>query len=834
MNYKISTIASILGLKVPPLIGEATISRLLTDSRALITPDKVLFFAIPTDGNDGHRFIGDLYSRGVKHFVVDHIPEPFASNPDLYPGINFMKVPSVIEALQTLSKRHRLRFDIPVIGITGSAGKTTVKEWIYQALHHDYVIARSPRSFNSRLGVPLSVWRMSPQCTLGIFEAGISRHGEMDALADIIRPTIGVFTCLNDEHDEGFDSRRQKCIDKARLFRDSAYVVYNADDRLISGVINDTCPKPVKVGWSMTDPKAAIYISSVTRDHGSTILNYHGMMGEGEISIPFDSDNDVQNAIHCLAALLCLKQPVDYISARMSGLSNIGTRLNVIEGVNNCMLMYDYFTPDLTSLWLALDFLGRRLTSTHSLTVILSDLQCERGEEEKTYISCVKLLRSRGVTRILGIGPDISSRAQLFGPGSRFFKNINQFIEEMSPGDFNNEFILIKGPYRARFDKLSELFEARHQETVLEVNLDAIVNNYNHYRSLLPRTTGLVGMVKAKAYGAGSLEVAKTLQSQGAAYLAVALLDEGVALRNAGVSMPVMVLNPRVLNYRTLFTYRLEPEIYSFDILEEVIAEGKKWGVTGYPIHIKFDTGMHRLGFTEADLPKLTSVLAAQDIVTVATAFSHLACADCPGQKDMDDYTQMQLDTFDRCCDSLIDSLDYYVKRHILNTAGIARFGMEREDDLARLGVGLYGIDPLPADGDQPSPLRPVSELSTIITALHSWPEGTTIGYSRKGLLKRPSVIATLPLGYADGLNRHLGNGNMSFLVNGHRCPTVGNICMDACMIDVTDVACSVGDTVEIFGTNIPVTEIAEKLETIPYEVLTSVSDRVKRIYFRE
>lgn len=831
MNYKLSTIASALGLKISSLKAASTVSILLTDSRALTDAEKTIFFAIRTPGNDGHRYILDLYKRGVRTFVVDHIPETIEAMPDKFMDANFLVVSSPVNALQALARRHRARFNIPVIGITGSMGKTVVKEWLFQALHHDYKITRSPLSFNSRIGVPLSVWGLTPQSTLGIFEAGISEKNEMDPIASVIKPTIGVFTCLNEEHDDGFDSRRQKCEEKAKLFRSCEYVVYNADDRLISSVIRETCPHPWKMCWSMKDPSAPIYISSIFREHENTIIDFRCPMGQGEITLPFDNESEIQNALHCLAVMICLQQPLDYIAARMSGLSHVDTRLNVIEGVNNCMIVFDRFTPDTTSLSLSLDFMTRRQTSNRTFTVILSDLQHDKSDVKRMYEACARMLKSKGVTRLIGIGPEISHYEHLFGLGSEFYNSTSEFIEAISPGDFNNEFILIKGAHRFKFDSLSEILEARHQETVLEVNLDAIVHNYNYYRALIPSTTGVVGMVKASAYGAGSLEVAKTLQSQGADYLAVAVLDEGVALRKAGITMPIMVLNPRVLNYRTLFSFHLEPEIYSFDILEEIIAEGRKWGVSEYPIHLKLDTGMHRLGFVENELPRLLDILSDQTTVSVATVFSHLAAADCPGDPALDSYTFMQLDTFDRCAEKISERLGYYVPKHILNTSGIERFGKSRDDDFVRLGIGLYGIEPIKSDS---SDLRPVSKLTSIITAIRHWPAGTTVGYSRKGVLTRDSVVATLPIGYADGLNRHLGNGRAEFYLNGYRCPTVGNICMDSCMIDVTDVTCSIGDTVEIFGNNVLVTELSDIIDTIPYEVLTSVSDRVKRIYYRE
>ncbi len=811
---------------------------LLTDSRDLAYPKRSIFFAIKTVVNDGHKYIEELYRSGVRAFVVERLPEEL----DVYSEAVFLKVPDVVVALQKLVAHHRSIVDgIPVVGITGSSGKTIVKEWLYQLLNDKYDIVRSPRSYNSQIGVPLSVWSLEPSTGLGIFEAGVSRIGEMDALEHVIRPNIGVFTCINGEHDEGFSSMHQKCMEKVRLFRNCRHVIYCADDRHIRDAVEESCNRDSLVPWSLSDSTAALYISSVEPgDGGNTLIKYKfsGVGGDnhghddkvnGEITVPFNTRIDVENAIHCLAVCLCLGISSDYLSDRVPRLTKVDTRLKVIEGVNNCMIAYDAYTNDYSALGPTLDFMNRRRTARRSHTVILSDPQFEhQRSEDMVYEMYAGLLKAKGVSRVIGVGPGMCAHRHLFVVNYLCFESTKELQQHLSVGDFSNEFILLKGSPDFDFEKLSEMLEARHQETVLEVNLDAIVHNFNYYRSLLPQNTGLVGMVKASAYGMGALEVSKTLQSRGAAYLAVAVLDEGVTLREAGVTMPIMVLNPRVLNYRTLFSYNLEPEIYNFEILDQVIGEGKKCGVDHYPVHIKLDTGMHRLGFIEEELPRLLDIILAQHYIRVESVFSHLATADCT---DQNEYTMHQLELFDRCYDIISNRLPYHVKKHILNTAGIQRFADGRNDDMARLGLGLYGIDPVEGISRN---LRTVARLTTIVTALRRWPGDTSIGYSRRGYLKSPSVIATIPIGYADGLNRRLGNGRASFMVNGHRVPTVGNICMDSCMIDVTGIECSIGDTVEIFGPDVPVTEIAGVLDTIPYEVFTSVSTRVKRVYYRE
>lgn len=823
MLYSISRIAEILRLPQPHNAA-AMVSVLLTDSRSLTFPAESLFFALRTRNNDGHRYVGDLYSRGVRNFVVDHVPDGMASMPE----VNFLVVADVARALQTIARHHREQFSMPVIGITGSRGKTTVKEWLYQLLQPDYDIVRSPRSYNSQIGVPLSVWELNEDTELGIFEAGISIPGEMAKLQAIIRPNLGIITNIGDEHRDGFDSIRTKCEEKVLLLRDCDCIIYNADDPLIASTVAALSMPAREIAWSRKDASRPLFIKAIEKTHQSSVIHYTYLHADYEATVPFTADADIENAIHCIAAMLYLGRTPEVIAERLPRLVRVGTRLNVIEGVNDCMLVYDSYTSDLHSLAPALDFMARRATADRTMTVILSDVTHEDMTPRQLYRSIGRLLKQRGIDRLIGIGQEMKRNSRYFDENAIFYESTDEFLDAMSPSDFDHELILIKGANHFHFERLSDILEARQHESVLEVNLDAVVHNYNCFRSLLKPTTGIVCMVKASGYGAGSYELAKTLQSQGAAYLAVAVLDEGVDLRKAGITMPIMVLNPKVVNYKTLFSYRLEPEIYSFEILDEIMREAEKYGVTEYPVHIKLDTGMHRLGFLESDIPRLVSTLAGQDFVTPRSVFSHLAAADCP---DMDDYTMEQFAIFDRCCDRLQEGFSHHILRHILNSTGITRF-TGHQCDMVRLGICLYGIPTLD-DGSQ-SMLRPVSALHTVIISIKEWEAGTTIGYSRRGVLTRRSRVATIPVGYADGINRHLGNGHASFLVNGHRCPTIGNICMDACMIDVTDAPCEVGDSVEVFGQNISVCELAATLDTIPYEVLTSVSSRVKRIYYRE
>ena len=659
--------------------------------------------------------------------------------------------------------------------------------------------------------MPLSIWELDTDTSMAIFEAGISLPDEMTALQSIIRPNIGIITNIGPEHADGFTSLRAKCDEKVILMRDCDVIIYNGDDPVISEAVSDACIPAKEIAWSMRDSDRPLFISAIRRHKETTDIEYSYLRSDGAVTIPFTAESDIQNAIHCPALVLYLNRPADLTASRMSQLAPVATRMEVKEGVNDCLVIYDAYTSDLNSLQPALDFLNRRRTGRRSVTAIISDVMHETLEPQRLYREVARLLAQRGVDRVIGVGEEISANSRYFPADSRFFPSTSVMLSEMAADDFDRELVLVKGASRFHFELIAEMLEARQHETVLEVNLDALVSNFNIYRSMLRPTTGIICMVKASGYGAGSYELAKTLQAQGAAYMAVAVLDEGVELREAGITMPVMVMNPHVVNYKTMFAYRLEPEIYSFTILREIIREGEKCGVTDFPVHIKLATGMHRLGFTPEELPELIDLLRRQKVVRIQSLFSHLATADCP---ELNSYTEQQLAQFATMC-----------------AGRIVRFP-DHQYDMVRLGIGLYGVATLP--GGEPSGLRLVSSLRTVIIAIREWPAGTPIGYGCRGVCTRRSRIATIPVGYADGIDRHLGNGGMRVWINGHRCPSIGNICMDACMIDVTDADCQVGDRVEIFGDNVPVEDLSAALDTIPYEVLTSVSTRVKRIYYRE
>ena len=801
---------------------ESEIDWILTDSRSLCFAEETLFFALKTKRNDGHKYIPDLYKRGVRNFVVSDLPE----NMEDYEEANFLQMSHPLKGLQCLAEKYRSRFEVPVIGITGSNGKTIVKEWLYQLLSPERIITRSPRSYNSQIGVPLSVWLMNESTELGIFEAGISEMGEMKALQSIIRPSIGVLTNIGGAHQENFFSMTDKCMEKLALFKDCDVVVYDGDNDLISGCVSKSLFSAKEIAWSRVDNERPLFIESVTKNMVSTTVRYRYLGMPNEYTIPFIDEASVENSLHCLAVALYLMVPAEKIAERMAALEPVAMRLEVKEGKNGCVLINDSYNSDLASLDIALDFMSRRSEDKgRKRTLILSDM-LETGQTPKLlYRQVAELVQSRGIHKIIGVGEEIRSASFRFDMEKYFFQTTEELLASDLMEDFRNEVVLIKGSRAFHFDDISDRLELKVHETILEINLNALVNNLNYYRSKLKSETKIVCMVKASAYGAGSYEIAKTLQDCRVNYLAVAVADEGSELRKAGITRSIIVMNPELSAFKTMFDYKLEPEVYSFNLLNELIKAAEKEGVTNFPIHIKLDTGMHRLGFAPSDIPELVRRLKRQTAVIPRSVFSHLVGSD---GEQFDSFTRRQIETFEQASEQLQDSFSHKILRHICNTAGIERYP-GAQFDMVRLGLGLYGVCPFTN-----RILHNVSTLKTTILQIHEVPQDETVGYSRKGRLNRDSRIASIPIGYADGLNRRLGNGNAYCLVNGQKAPYVGNICMDVCMIDVTDIDCREGDKVVIFGDDLPVTVLSDILGTIPYEILTSVSNRVKRVYFQD
>ena len=834
MIYTIEKVATLIGAR---RYGEkeATIGWLLTDSRSLCFPEQTLFFALRTKRNDGHKYIDELYRRGVRSFVVEQEPADYQTR---FPEGNFLKVSSPLAALQRLAERHRDEFNIPVVGITGSNGKTWVKEWLYQILMPSMKVTRSPKSYNSQIGVPLSVWLLNEQTKVALFEAGISEPGEMLALRDIIQPSIGVLTSLGSAHQENFRSLDEKCMEKLQLFHDTEVMIYPSDDDTVSRCVRRSQYKGERIGWSRYSEKAPMYVRRIEKSHTSSLKSqisyiYKGV--EGSYEIPFIDEASIENSITCVTVALYLGLSPEEVAERMSQLEPIAMRLEVKEGQRGLTLINDSYNSDVNSLDIALDFMNRRIENKSQSsafntqvkkTLILSDIYQTGESSTELYREVSDLILKRGVDRFIGIGPEISSQASQIEIGQKwFFDNVEQFLQSNLFRSLNHEIVLLKGARPFGFERITELLEQKVHETILEVDLNAVVDNLNYFRSFLKPETKMVCMIKADAYGAGAVEIAKTLQDHRVDYLAVAVADEGVTLRNAGITQNIIVMNPEMSSFKTLFDYDLEPEVYSFRLMDALVKAARAQGITGWPVHLQLDTGMHRLGFDSSQIDELIERLKQQSAIIPRSVFSHFVGSD---SDDFDNFSATQFRVFDEGSKKIQAAFSHKILRHMDNSAGIEHFP-ERQMDMCRLGIGLYGVDPRTNNM-----LSTVSTLKTTILQLRRVPKEETVGYSRKGKLERDSIIAAIPIGYADGLNRRLGNRHCYCLVNGQKAEYVGNICMDVALIDVTDIPCEEGDSVEIFGKNLPVTVLSDVLETIPYEVLTSVSNRVKRVYFQD
>ncbi len=825
MTYTIEKVTTLIGARRYGY-NDMNIGFILTDSRSLCFPEETLFFALKSERNDGHNYIPELYRRGVRNFVVTDVPKGYASD---YPEANFLKVVNTLEALQRLAERHRDEFNIPIVGITGSNGKTMVKEWLYQLLSPSLFVTRSPRSYNSQIGVPLSVWLMDEQTQVGVFEAGISQPGEMLALRDIIQPTIAVLTNIGAAHQENFETLEAKCREKLILFHDAQVIVYDGDDEIVTKVVGEYKDfKGEKLYWSLKDAEAPFFVKGVEKLGNVSVISYNYKGEEDSYSIPFIDEASVQNSIVCAAVAMSLGLSTEDVDKRMMNLEPVAMRLEVKEGQHGCTLINDSYNSDINSLDIALDFMNRRPDHRgRRRTLILSDI-FQSGEAPcELYKEVSELARKRGVVKFIGIGPELCEQHDKIQISEKFFfPNVEEFIGSEVFASLRDEVILLKGARQFGFDQLTELLVQKVHETTLEVNLNAVVANLNYYRSFMKPETKLVCMIKADGYGAGAVEIAKTLQDHRVDYLAVAVADEGVTLRKNGITSNIMIMNPEMTAFKTMFDYDLEPEVYSFRLLDALIKAAEKEGITGFPVHIKLDTGMRRLGFDpENDMEELIGKLKHQNAIIPRSVFSHFVGSDEDG---FDAFSARQFELFDKGSQQLQAAFDHKILRHICNSAGIEHFP-ERQLDMCRLGLGLYGINPR-----NNQTLNCVSTLKTTILQMHHVKAGESVGYCRRTILDRDSIIAAIPIGYADGLNRHLGNRHAYCLVNGQKAEYVGNICMDVAMIDVTDIQCKEGDSVEIFGEHLPVQTLSDILDTIPYEVLTTISNRVKRVYFQD
>ncbi|NCI47340.1 bifunctional UDP-N-acetylmuramoyl-tripeptide:D-alanyl-D-alanine ligase/alanine racemase [Sediminibacterium soli] len=827
MTYSIAEIATIIGAG---FAGgnhpDSGISLLLIDSRKIVFPEQSLFFAITGPRRDGHQFVPEVYARGVRNFVVKQ-----GFDRALFPEGNFLLVADALQALQQLAMHHRGRFNIPVIGITGSNGKTIVKEWLYQLLREDYRIVRSPRSYNSQIGVPLSVWQMNQTHTLAIFEAGISAVGEMEKLVAVIQPTLTVFTSLGNAHDEGFTGELQKATEKAKLAAGAATVVLNKDpvDLLLQQDSTALFPGRTLFSWSR-QPGTTVLVEKETVHNEQTIATIRYRSLAYTVTLPFTDRISVDNAFTCVSVLLALGYDAEKINRRLQYLERVDMRMQLKQGINNCHVLNDSYSNDLVSLELALDYLQQQ-AGAQKTTVILSDILQSGQDEKELYGRLAQQLSARKIGRLIGIGPAMVRNTDLLtipGVTNSFFASTEDFFHRVTQQQFRDEYILLKGARVFAFERISGWLEQKVHQTVMEINLSAMVQNLKTYQQHLQPSTKLMAMVKAFSYGSGSDEVAGILQFHKVDYLAVAYADEGVELRKAGISLPIMVMNADEAGFDSLVSYDLEPEIYSFSIYTAFHTYLGQQGITGFPVHIKFNTGMNRLGFETPEATQLGERLQADKTMAVRSVFSHLVASEAA---EHDAFTQRQVALYLNACDLLQQQLGYGFIRHIANTGAIFRHP-QYQFDMVRLGIGLYGVD---SAEQKDITLETVTTLKSTIAQIRKVSRGESVGYSRKGIVTRDSLIATVRIGYADGFSRSLGNGAGKMLVNGKTAPVIGNVCMDMTMIDITGLeGVQEGDVVEIFGKNLPVQQVAQWAGTIAYEILTGISQRVKRVYLEE
>jgi len=801
--------------------GLATITDIIIDSRTISDYENSVFIAIAGKRHNGHKYIDNLYKKGVRNFIVSELPE----NINEFNETSFLLVDDTIVALHKIIEFHRNSFDIPVIGITGSNGKTIIKEWLFDLLKSDYNLVRSPKSFNSQIGVPLSVWQLKEDTELAIFEAGISEPSEMNKLQKLIKPSIGIFTNIGEAHQENFMDYKHKISEKLKLFTDSDLVIYCKDYQLVDIQIKTEKEFDYEnklFTWSKKT-NADLQIKTIEKSSNSTKLTAIYKTEEISITIPFTDEASIENAINSWCLLLVLDVANQEIADRIKLLQPVAMRMELKDGVNNCLIINDYYNSDLSSLEIAIDFLHQQ-NKNNKKTLILSDIIQSGKNDNALYSEISELVRKKKIDRFIGIGETINSFANKFADNSEFYKTTDDFINKFNKDNFKKEDILLKGARKFEFELISNILQEKVHETVFEINLSALVDNLNYYKSLLKPNVKLMVMVKAFSYGSGMYEIAKTLQYHGVDYLAVAYPDEGVELRKAGIDLPIMVMNADERSFEILIDYQLEPEIYNFRILKAYHKVVRKNGLVSAPVHIKIDTGMKRLGFEADEIDELIEELKKRPAIKVNSIFSHLASSE---DNNCDEFTNNQIDILKKVSDKIKIELNIKTLVHILNSNGIERFE-NAQFDMVRLGIGLYGF------GTNMNKLQYVNSLKTTITQIKNVTKNQTVGYNRKGKVNKDSRIAIIPIGYADGMNRALSNGVGKVLINGKLVNVIGNICMDMTMIDITDINAKEGDEVVIFNNEYTIEKIAKQLNTIPYEILTSISRRVKRVYVQE
>jgi len=797
---RFSELETICGGKIIHLPHDHEIKGLFFDTRKMAIQNGAFFFAIAGENHDGHLFIEEAYRKGIRMFAIEKkVPIPADASAVL--------VDRSIGALQKVAAAHRANFSYPIIGITGSNGKTIVKEWLGQVLGFEYDIVKSPKSYNSQLGVPLSVWQMSSRHNLGIFEAGISERGEMEQLEKVIHPTIGIFTNLGEAHNSGFDSPQEKAKEKAKLFMGCQKVIYCENHRVVEEAIQRLPESVERIGWTATEDAKRTYNVKTTN-------------ATFKIQLRFDDPSSVENALTCAVLMNSLGYATGLIQERINQLSSIRMRLEMKRAINRSYVIDDTYNNDLYGLEIALDFLNRQTQKTQK-TVILSDL-FQTGFDRGTLFAKVgELVKKNGVKRVVGIGREIKQEMDQFPIGSKFYDTTEDFLKAQF--SLNNEIVLVKGARDFGFERIVEKIEEQVHGTMLEINLENVVHNLNYYRSQLKPEVKMMVMVKAFAYGGGNFEIANLLQYHKVDYLGVAYADEAVNLRKNGIHLPIMIMNPAPESFRLLKEFNLEPEIYSHEQLYDYINyfEGEE---IIPPIHLKLETGMNRLGFTSVEIKRLIQVLQVNKQLKVKSVFSHLAGSEDPRHQD---FTKKQAELFKQMSDQILASLWYKPMLHLVNSGGITNYP-DYHFDMVRLGIGLHGFEPTLSHQDL---LLPVGTLKTVISQIKKIKAGESIGYGRHGMAKEDMKIAIVPIGYADGYARAFGNGVGKMMVGGQLVPTIGNICMDMTMLDVSRVQVQSGDDVIVFGEQPTIWEMADWINTIPYEILTNVSQRVKRVF---
>ncbi len=820
IDISLENLAEVLGAR---LFGrkDALVSEIITDSRSIVSSPFAVFFAVKSDRNDGHNYIPDLYHRGILNFVVSDYRDSFKE----LKGANFLKVDNTLTALQALGAYHRLEFKGRVTAVIGSNGKTVVKEWLYQLLHDEVEVIRSPKSYNSQIGVPLSLCLLNNRYQTAVMEAGISRTGEMGILEPLVSPHTVIFTSLGDAHQANFSDRTMKAVEKLRMAKNAELLIYSNDYKEIESALKASDKKDnLKIfRWSLNGNDAELKAESVIKQGNSTLIKLRCQGKVIDYSIPFIDEASVKNSVSCMAWLMAENKLNDGIIARFSQLEPVEMRIEQKQGINNCILINDYYNSDIVSLKIAVDLLKNTAPELKK-TVILSDIMQSGMSDAELYAKVAEIIKGQAVDTLIGIGENIGRHQALFNavPVTEFHASTKAFLAHDLRAKFKDEVVLLKGSGVFRFKRISDVLELKKHRTVLEINMEALVHNLNYYKSLIPPKTKKMVMVKALSYGSGTYEIAALLQHNGIDYLGVAFADEGVKLRKAGITTKIIVMNPDEDDINDTIDYQLEPEIYNLRILKLFNERLDDYSGVKLPVHIKVDTGMKRLGFTDSEIPELIQTLKQSGNVRVQSVFSHLVGAD---EARHDTFTNRQISLFRSIAERLTESIGYPVLRHILNTSGIERFP-QAAFDMVRIGIGLYGF----TAGDT-SRLMNVSTLKTSITQIKPLKKGETVGYGRKWKAENDTVIAVIPVGYADGLSRQLSNGKGEVMVKGKRAPIIGNVCMDMCIIDIGGIDAKEGDEVIIFGDDYPASIIAEKLNTIPYEIISGISERVKRIY---